>query len=301
MTLIIETGVGVRNANAYVNVAYVTNYLTVRNRVNENSWSTAGTAVQEAAIVGATDYSEKRFSHRYGGVPKVIFEEEFATGAITFTGLPVSGETLTLGDETYTFVSALTGEKFEVLIGGTTTTVAEALEAAINGTAGAGVTYGLGTPQSRHSTATSAGGVVSLTASAPGTSGALTVLTGSPTNVTLTAFTGGRDGGLQPLSFPRDYLYDARGQAIVGVPERLKQAISEYAVRAVSSVLLPDPTSDTYGGRVNRRKEKVGPIEEEYQYDAGTVGSVIFTAYPAADKLIRPLLLGSSGGGVIRA
>lgn len=98
-------------------------------------------------------------------------------------------------------------------------------------------------------------------------------------------------GGIQPLSFPREYLYDARGQAVTGVPERLKKGIAEYAVRAVSSVLLPDPASDAYGGRVNRRKEKVGPIEEEYQYDGGTVGTVIFTAYPAADRLIHPLLL----------
>ena len=28
----IETGVGIRGANTYVDVAYVTNYLTVRNR-----------------------------------------------------------------------------------------------------------------------------------------------------------------------------------------------------------------------------------------------------------------------------
>lgn len=299
MSLVIETGVGVRSANAYVNESYVTTYLTTRGRETENSWSTATTAVKEAAIVSATDYIDKRFGSRFKGSPKTTFEEELATATITFAGLPLDSETLILGDETYTFVSSLSGSAFEVLIGASAASAADNLAAAIELSTGAGTFYGLGTAQSRHATATSLAGVVSLVASAPGVYGALTVLTTSATNVTVTAFTGGRDGGVQPLSWPRSYAYDKFGNLITGIPANLKNAVSEYAVRAVASTLLPDPTSDVFGGRINKRLEKVGPIEEAYEYDLGTGGTVIFTSYPSADKLLSPLLLGSSGG-VIR-
>lgn len=298
MSLVVETGVGVRGANAYVNAAYVTAYLTARNRQTENSWSTAGTAQQEAAIVAATDYVDKRFSHRFKGLPAVTLDESYATATLTFAGLPVDAETFTLGDETWTFVSALSGATYEVLIGASATATAANLEAALNGADGAGTLYGLATPQSRHASASAALGVLTLTALAPGTSGALTVLTGSVTNVTISGFSGGLDGGIQPLSWPRNYAYDEQGSLIAGIPDRLKMAVSEYAVRAVSATLLPDPTVDPYAGSVQARTEKVGPIEESYEYVAGTVGKITFKPYPAADKLLRPLLLGS--GGVIR-
>lgn len=300
MTLVVETGVAVRGANAYVNVAYVTAYLTARNRVTENSWSTAGTAVQEAAIIAATDYVEKRFGNRFRGLPAVSLTETLATAEVTFTGVPTASNTITIGDETYTYVGTLSGAANEILIGATAADCADNLAAALNGSAGAGVTYGLGTPQSRHATATSAAGVLALTAKAPGAQGSFTALSEALDNTTITAlFTGGVDGGLQPLSWPREYAYDDRGQPISGIPERLKQAVAEYAVRAAGSALLPDPTVDAYAGSLNRRKEKVGPIEEEYEYVPGTSGMRIYNPYPAADKILRPLLLGS--GGVVRA
>jgi hypothetical protein len=298
MTLVVETGVGVRGANGYVNTAYVTAYLTARNRQTENSWSTATSAQTDAAIVAATDYVDKRFSNRFKGLPAVTLEDSSATATVTFTGLPSDSEALTIGDETWTFVSALSGATYEVLIGATAAGTAANLEAALNGADGAGTTYGLATPQSRHVSASAASAVLTLTATAPGASGALTVLEGSVTNVTIGTFSGGLDGGIQPLSWPRNYAYDERGSLIEGIPDRLKMAVSEYAVRAVSATLLPDPTVDPYAGSVQGRTEKVGPIEETYEYVAGTAGKITFKPYPAADKILRPLLLGS--GGVIR-
>lgn len=300
MALIIETGVGVRNANAYVNSAYVTSYLTARNRQTENSWSTSSSTIQDAAVVAATDYVDKRFGPKFKGVPKVTFDETYAEAEMEFGGLPDPADELTLGDDVYTFVSSLSGDAYEVLIGASATTTCQNLEAAINGAAGAGATYGLGTAQSRHASALSAGAVLTLTSLAPGASGALSVLQGPVTNVTITGFTGGKDGGIQPLCWPRTGAYDQTGVEVLGIPDRLKQAVAEYAVRAVASILLPDPTTDVYGGRVNSRTETVGPISESWKYDAGTVGTVIFVPYPAADKLLRPLLLGSGNGGVIR-
>lgn len=299
MSLIIETGVGVRNANAYVNAAYVLAYLTARNRQTENLWSTVSTAVQEAAIITATDYVENRFSHKFKGFPLTTFAETYAKATLTFSGLPSAAELLTIGDDVYKFVNSLTGAAYEVLIGASGTATAANLADAINGAVGAGITYGTGTPQSHHTAALLAGAVLTLTAAAPGASGALTVLTGPATNVAIVAFSGGKDGGLQPLSWPRSSTYDQAGNEILGIPDNLKQAVSEYAVRSLASALLPDPTVDPYGGQITSRSEEVGPIKEAIRYSFGTVGKFLFSPYPSADLLLRPLLLGTSGG-VIR-
>jgi hypothetical protein len=300
MSLIIETGSGIRNANAYVDSAYVTNYLTARNRQTENGWSTSSSVIQNAAIIAATDYIDKRFGHKFKGISKIVFEEIYAEAKLTFNGNPISGEDLILGDDTYFFVSSLSGNSYEILIGASASITASNFEAAINGATGAGILYASETPQSRHASALASGAIVTLTAKAPGSSGSLSVLSGPLTNVIITSFSGGKDGGAQSLCWPRSEAYDQNGTEILGIPDRLKQAVSEYAVRAVSQVLLPDPTIDPYAGRVNQRTETVGPITESVKYDSGTVGSVIFTPYPSADKLLRPLLLGSGNGGVIR-
>ncbi len=299
MALIIETGVGIREANAYTNAAYVTAYLTARNRQTENNWNSANDDLKDAAIIAATDYIDTRFGSRFRGVPAIIFTEVKASAELLFSGLPDPADELTLGDDVYKFVSSLSDDAYEVLIGASAADTASNLEAAINGAAGAGVTYGLGTPQSRHSAAKAAGAVLTLTARAAGAGGNLSVLEGPVTNVTITGFSGGKDGGQQPLSWPRASAYDQQGNLITGIPDRLRQVVAEYAVRAISSPLLPDPAVDPYGGKLYSRREQVGPIQEEARYSRMSGSSDIFVPYPAADRLIRPLLLGS-GGGVIR-
>jgi len=297
MTLIVETGIGVYGANGYVPVSFVTNYLTLRNRVTENLWSTSTVSVQEAAIIAATDYLEKRFSHKFKGLPLSSFSATFAEGSVSFVGLPANNDTLTLGDMIYTFVTSLSGAPNEVLIGSTITlTASNFADAVMALPAAAGVTYGTATVASRHSTATAAAGVVALVALAPGASGAYTVLSEAAPNITISPFIGGLDGGIQPLSWPRQYVYDDRGNTIAGIPERIKQATSEYAVRVLNGVLLRDPTSDDFGGPVTSRREKVGPIEEEYQY----ASNMTISRFPAADRLLYPFLVNGGRGGVIR-
>jgi len=297
MTLIVETGIGVYGANGYVPVSFVTNYLTLRNRVTENLWSTSTVSVQEAAIIAATDYLEKRFSHKFKGLPLSSFSATFAEGSVSFVGLPANNDTLTLGDMIYTFVTSLSGAPNEVLIGLTITlTASNFADAVMALPAAAGVTYGTATVASRHSTATAAAGVVALVALAPGASGAYTVLSEAAPNITISPFIGGLDGGIQPLSWPRQYVYDDRGNTIAGIPERIKQATSEYAVRVLNGVLLRDPTSDDFGGPVTSRREKVGPIEEEYQY----ASNMTISRFPAADRLLYPFLVNGGRGGVIR-
>ena len=60
---------------------------------------------------------------------------------------------------------------------------------------------------------------------------------------------------------------------------------------------MQDSAADASGGPILLRREKVGPIEEEYEYG----GSVSIQRYPAADRLIRAFTVAGAGGGVIRA
>jgi len=68
-----------------------------------------------------------------------------ASGVLTVSGVFTAGETVTIGDRTYTFRSTLTGVANEVLIGASAAVSLDNLKSAINGTAGAGTTYGTGT------------------------------------------------------------------------------------------------------------------------------------------------------------
>ena len=291
MTIVVETGAGIREANSYVTAAFVTAYLTARGRQTENSWSTSLT--QAEFCVAATDYIETRYAHRFGGKREFSFDEVLAIGTIEFAGLPVDTETFALGDITYTFVAALTGVANEILIGvDAAATAANTYAAIIADENYEGSTFGTGTILNRSVTAAIDTATITLTATANGSSGNFTALTGTVTNTTLTVFTGGLDGGPQPLSFPRLYLYDREGYAVTGVPLKLKQATAEYAVRAAAGVpLVSDPSG------VGVLREKVGPIEVEYT-DLSYSGIVI-TPYPAADRLLRDYLM--SAGGIVRA
>ena len=97
----------------------------------------------------------------------------------------------------------------------------------------------------------------------------------------------------QALSFPRLYIgQDGK------VPDGIKKAVSEYALRALTAVLLPDPVV-TVGAAVEAVRKKVGPIETETRYsNGGSPGAVVLKPYPAADMLVKPYLLGT---GLVRA
>lgn len=97
----------------------------------------------------------------------------------------------------------------------------------------------------------------------------------------------------QALSFPRTGI----GSDGV-VPQDVQKAVAEYALRALSGTLAPDPVV-TVGPAVESVRQKVGPIETETRYgNAGSVSSVEFKPYPAADLLLRPYL---RGAGMVRA
>lgn len=111
-------------------------------------------------------------------------------------------------------------------------------------------------------------------------------------------FRGSREFEDQALSFPRLRLYDEDGELIEGLPNRLKHSTAEYAKRALSVELAPDPTVNASGQRVVRERTKIGPIEEDTQFvEAGGIN--IFKPYPSADLLLQEYIAPS--GRTVRA
>lgn len=69
-----------------------------------------------------------------------------ASTTLTNSGtIPATGSSFVIGTQTYTWVTALTGAAYEVLIGVSVATSLVNAQSAINGTTGAGSTYGTGT------------------------------------------------------------------------------------------------------------------------------------------------------------
>jgi hypothetical protein len=103
----------------------------------------------------------------------------------------------------------------------------------------------------------------------------------------------------QPLAFPRQYLY-VECRLIEGIPEELKRATFEYAKRVLTGAddgngeLQPDGEDrDETGAIIVKKFEKIGPIETETEYLAGTGSEV--RSYPSADKWLLPFLKGTCG------
>jgi hypothetical protein len=100
-------------------------------------------------------------------------------------------------------------------------------------------------------------------------------------------FVGSRFRKGQGLEWPRLNAFDLDGFLLSGdlsIPTQLKKAVAEYALRAlICGVLAPDPIlpvpkqdltdssgtrdTDVITGEVSRRKDKVGPLEEERWYE----------------------------------
>ena len=97
-------------------------------------------------------------------------------------------------------------------------------------------------------------------------------------------FKGSKYKDEQALEWPRVFCDSEDPQ----MPANLLKAVAEYAVRARTAPLAPDPTVDATGGTVISKKEKVGPLEEETRYSEAFAVRT-FTPYPAADMLLRGL------------
>lgn len=148
-------------------------------------------------------------------------------------------------------------------------------------------------------------------------------------------FVGFRSRGTQALEWPRLDALDDDGYLLSNVPFQVEKACAEYAMRAILlGVLAPDPvspvpdqslesgetarTSDKITGEVIRKKEVVGPLEEETWFESGSrnmqrypsggarslqssmLNDFHIPEYPEADLWIETLL-GSSTVTLARA
>ena len=104
----------------------------------------------------------------------------------------------------------------------------------------------------------------------------------------------------QTLAFPRKNLYDAEGREIASgaIPVQLKNAIAEYARRQLVADIQPDV--DTQTGAIIRKKDKIGDLESEVQYQENSTGYYGLKRFPLADKYLSGLRVGGVSGNMGR-
>lgn len=181
-----------------------------------------------------------------------------ATDTIDIAGLPADGEVVTIAGTAYTFKTALTASTTadQVLIGASGTTAAANLVAAITGGAGSGTDYGSLTVANANTSASSLGGVVTLTASTAGTAGNAFTVTdtgtasgnvyiGSPT------FTGGAAAAVGSVTETNNLSTATDAQQTL--------ALLNSAISSVASL------RGTLGANVNRLQAASSVITTEVQ------------------------------------
>lgn len=111
-------------------------------------------------------------------------------------------------------------------------------------------------------------------------------------------FIGERMTDTQALSWPRRYAVTRGGTEIADdvVPQTLVRACCQYALRAISGPLMPDPAVDPTGFSVVTTRKKVGPIEKEFRVMGSSGSPILIRSYPAADTLMTSLLAYAGGG-----
>lgn len=282
MTLVVEDGTGIYEANSYAGLSFAQAYLHRRNRAT--AWDASSVAIREAALVAATDFIDKRYGQRFIGVKLFQTIDVPGFNFLQLNSQPVAANTLTIGLVVYTFV-AIAGGPLDILIGATIADTLIAVATMINTNVDVSAEIvGASSIVVRHR----------LNGEQP------EIITSSSAPVRFSwdyaQLIGGAESMEQVLEWPRDHAYTRAGNTIVGMPAKLRQATVEYASRAIASGLMPDPVTSDTGQHVNRKFEKVGPIEEETVYSAQV--QAVFKKYPEADLLLTDLLSGS--GGVIR-
>ena len=112
-------------------------------------------------------------------------------------------------------------------------------------------------------------------------------------------YVGYRLSGREQLTeWPRGNAYDRYNYAVVGIPNEVKEACNEYAWRALTTDLNPDPLRDDSGALVQSRSEKVGPLTETVSFATGA--SFKLPRYPEADQKLSKAGLIRRGGELRR-
>lgn len=280
MAFIVEDGTGVKGANSYGTLQGFKDYFT--GRPDEAAAIALTDSVIQSLLVAASDYIDTRWGRRFLG--SRAFQALLSRSVLTLTDNPTDGETVTFGAETYTFRASPTLDN-DVEIGASTRgTLDNLIEtiATVDVVDFAGATY-----------ADPDVNALTLFAATDGVTTTDGLANGSFDNAT----TSGLSRKRQPMEFPREDLTDWDGEDVVGVPDQLKEATYEYAFRANSGDLAPDPTVHASGQSLVRDRTKVGPIETEVEF-TGSTTIRITKPFPSADRLLQEYV---RSGGVIRA
>lgn len=107
-------------------------------------------------------------------------------------------------------------------------------------------------------------------------------------------FMGTTRNSTQTTEWPRNDVTDSNDRIVSGIPDEVKEATAELALRALSGNLAPDPTLDDINGELRFTSIKVGPIEERKSYSFTRE----FPKYPEVDALLRQYTM--SLGDVVR-
>jgi flagellin len=171
-----------------------------------------------------------------------------STDVLTAAANATAGKAVTVGTQTYTFVAALSvgpAVPNEVLIGTNTAATLSNLAAAVNGSAGAGTTYGTGTVANTSATAVAGAGTVTFTAKATGAAGNTVAATSTDTNLvfaTATLARGAAGGSLTTAAAAQSTLISINS-----------------AIQSVAG------TRGNLGATINRLQSAVGVINNQSQ------------------------------------
>lgn len=97
-------------------------------------------------------------------------------------------------------------------------------------------------------------------------------------------YRGNRRGNLQGLEWPRTGATSDAGWPMEDLPVQIQMAVAELAVRALVVPLAADADPE---GSIKRKREKVGPLEEETEY---LQGSSPYKRFGAVEDMLAPVL-----------
>ena len=299
MTVRVETGEGVANANSYIGVGYADSYHALR---GNTAWAAATLNARRQALIRACDYIDRRFAGRFRGQHAIEDVVLKANNVLDFNGQPSNNDTVTIGSTVYRWRNAM-NQAFDVLIGATLADSADNLVSAINADpAGSGTLYFAGTTAHPDVNASQDDGSddVFVEAKVGGAAGnsIATLETSANLNWDTPTLLGGDDSARQQLEWPRINAYRNDGHLLDPIPDQLKKAQAEYALQALATSLFLQPTVDATGALITGIREKVGPLETEKTFASGGSVSVI-KPFPNADSLLKELIL--PAGSVMRA
>jgi len=216
-----------------------------------------------------------------------------ATGSLTFTGLAIDGQTVTIGTKVYTWQNTLTDVDGNVLVGGTAAACVTNLVNAINLGAGAGTTYAAS--MTAHPSVTAiddTGDVVTVTAITSGVAGNAIATTENGTNMSWGAatLTGGVDAfGPEELA-GHVVVFGAATTTVAlrGVEARIKT--STPAGLTFESALPATPVAgDTYTIRGGWFDSHLAELRQGQGVADAPRGSVYGTYRVAVDALVTAL------------